>query len=135
MSLSVEWSPRAERDGRRLDRQTRTRIHAAIDHFAETGHGDTKRLKGRLAGKWRLRVGDWRVLFRPSVPDNLIEILRILPRGEAYRVRETAEQALLAPFDDEPETDVERRAVELGVEAFARGDVRPLEDVAREMGL
>jgi len=29
--------------------------------FAESGHGDVKRLKGRDG--MRLRVGDWRVIF------------------------------------------------------------------------
>jgi mRNA interferase RelE/StbE len=32
-----------------------------LREFATTGHGDTKRLKGRDG--MRLRVGDWRVIF------------------------------------------------------------------------
>jgi mRNA interferase RelE/StbE len=34
--------------------------------------------------EWRLRVGDWRVRFtRDSA--GLVNVLRVLPRGRAYR--------------------------------------------------
>jgi hypothetical protein len=40
-----------------------------------------------------------------------------------------------APYDDEPETDEERAAVEEGWEAYRRGDWVSAEDVRRELGL
>ena len=40
-----------------------------------------------------------------------------------------------APWDDEPETDEERAAVEEAYEASARGEVYTLEEVRRELGL
>ncbi len=53
--------------------------------FAETGLGDVKRLSGR-SGQWRLRVGDWRVLFTYEEEDGeAIVVLRALHRREAYR--------------------------------------------------
>jgi hypothetical protein len=42
---------------------------------------------------------------------------------------------LLAPLDDEPETDEERTAVAEAREASARGEVFTLEEVRRELGL
>lgn len=48
---------------------------------------------GDFAGEWRLRVGDWRMIYKPYPSEQRLEILRILPRGKAYRVRETAEEA------------------------------------------
>jgi mRNA-degrading endonuclease RelE of RelBE toxin-antitoxin system len=71
----------------------RDRIRSAIERYAATGHGDVKPLKGDLSGESRLRIGDYRVIFRPHPSEQSIEILRILPRGKAYRVRETAEEA------------------------------------------
>jgi len=93
MTLRVDWLPRAERDGRKLDKIMRDRIRSAIERFAETGHGDVKPLLGELAGEWRLRVGEHRVIYRPYPSEQRIEIVRILPRGKAYRVRESAEAA------------------------------------------
>ena len=45
-------------------------------------------------------------------------------------------RALLeAPLDDEPEADEERRAVQEAREELARGEVRTLEEVRRELGV
>jgi mRNA interferase RelE/StbE len=47
------------------------------------GKGDTKPLEGEHAGRLRLRVGDWRILY--TVKDNTVMIDDILPRGDAYK--------------------------------------------------
>jgi mRNA interferase RelE/StbE len=79
-------SPPAERDIRRLDRPVRQRIFDALDRFTTTyPHGDVVRLQGIDPPEYRLRVGDWRVRFRPDLVSNTIFVLRVLPRGEAYR--------------------------------------------------
>ncbi|HZK44178.1 MAG TPA: type II toxin-antitoxin system RelE/ParE family toxin [Syntrophomonadaceae bacterium] len=41
-----------------------------------------KKLKGRDE-QFRLRVGDWRIIFRQN--EATIEIIAILPRGQAYK--------------------------------------------------
>ena len=86
MNRRVEWSATSERDLRRLTSQERERIRRAVYRLAETGHGDVKRLVGR-AREWRLRVGDWRVLFTntDAPDDDALLILRVLPRSRAYR--------------------------------------------------
>lgn len=85
MSYHVEWSRQAIRDMRRLDKPLVTRITNAVETFAETGHGDVKRLTN-AGGVYRLRVGDWRVRFR--LVEGEIEVMLVqgvLPRGEAYK--------------------------------------------------
>ena len=52
--------------------------------LADTGQGDVTRLQGS-SDEWRLRVGDWRGRFRDDHPTRTLEVLRILPRGQAYR--------------------------------------------------
>src|SRR5919201_14644 len=37
-----------------------------------------------LPDAWRRCVGDWRVRFRDGHPTHTLEVLRILPRGQAY---------------------------------------------------
>lgn len=86
MSLNVEWTPAAERDLRRLERSTRERIRRAMARFANTAQGDVTRLQG-YEREWRLRVGSWRVRFTLTSDDQTLIVLRVLPRGQAYRRR------------------------------------------------
>lgn len=66
---------------RKLDRKNRERITSAIGQLPE---GDVKRLRGP-ARLWRLRVGEWRVLFDRRSKEKVIDVLAIRPRGRAYR--------------------------------------------------
>jgi mRNA interferase RelE/StbE len=83
VSRQVRWSNRAEKDLERLDRKVRQRIVAAVDRFAQTGQGDVKRLQGMKEETFRLRVGEWRVIFLEE-ETLFILILRALPRSGAY---------------------------------------------------
>jgi mRNA interferase RelE/StbE len=83
VSRQVRWSNRAEKDLERLDRKVRQRIVSAVDRFAQTGQGDVKRLQGMKEETFRLRVGEWRVIFLEE-ETLLILILRALPRSGAY---------------------------------------------------
>lgn len=82
MTRQVQWTRRALRAVSRLDRPTRERIGREVESFAATGQGDVKRLKGKLDGLFRLRVGDWRVFFSEEESRLLIRAVR--PRGDAY---------------------------------------------------
>lgn len=63
-----------------MDRISKQRIKVAIEKIPE---GDIKALQG-APGSYRLRVGDWRVLF--SYPEcDIILIEKIAPRGEVYK--------------------------------------------------
>jgi mRNA interferase RelE/StbE len=66
---------------RRLGRRDRERIHAAINGLPE---GDVKRLRG-VDRLWRLRVGEWRVIFGRQDDRRVIDVLAIRARGSAYR--------------------------------------------------
>lgn len=63
----IELAPRAVRELRRVDRADRQRIREALDNLAAgSENADVKALAG--SAPWlRLRVGDWRVLYRPLV--------------------------------------------------------------------
>ena len=80
----ITFTTRARQELRQLDRQTASRIVAALERFAEIRHGDVRKLQGR-AGEMRLRVGDWRVLFEYGDDGETVVVLRVLPRGRAYR--------------------------------------------------
>jgi mRNA interferase RelE/StbE len=65
---------------RKLGRKDRERIQVAIGKLPD---GDVKRLRGpeRL---WRLRVGEWRIIFDRRAGEHVIDVLAIGPRGRAY---------------------------------------------------
>lgn len=84
MKRRVIISGPARRDLRRLTPAVAARVLDAISRFTETGLGDVIRLHGSPI-EYRLRVGDWRIRFRIGDEDDVIEIIRVLPRGRAYR--------------------------------------------------
>ena len=83
MALSIEWTDQARTDIRALDRTTAMHIFDGLYHYAATGVGDVKALKGEHAGKLRLRLGGYRVFF--SASGKVLCILSVKKRGEAYR--------------------------------------------------
>lgn len=85
MRYQVQWSRDALKDIRKLDKQLVVRITRAIEMFSETGEGDVRRLTN-AGGALRLRVGDWRVLFRLIHGELQIMLVEgVLPRGEVYK--------------------------------------------------
>ncbi len=48
-------------------------------------HPNIKRLKDTLAGYWRYRVGDWRVVYRVDEGNRIVTIVLIAHRSKAYR--------------------------------------------------
>lgn len=66
-----------------MDRSDAQRITLAMETFSDNGRGDVKALKGALRGRYRLRVGKWRVFF---VLDEsaCIVVSDIDNRGQAY---------------------------------------------------
>jgi len=52
----------------------------ATDPFASIPNA--KKLQGRTG--YRLRVGDWRVIYEINKDEVLILVLKIAPRGEVY---------------------------------------------------
>lgn len=85
MTREVRWLPRARRDLKRLDPPVQRRLVDAVMHFAATGEGDVVRLVDVKPAEHRLRVGDWRVRFARDDERRLLQVLRVLPRGKAYR--------------------------------------------------
>ena len=82
MKYDVRITPRAEKDYRDIPLPFRTNIYRKIMAMEDGLQGDVKRLT-YFDPPYRLRVGDYRVLF--DVEDQEIVIYRILHRKESYR--------------------------------------------------
>ncbi|MBI9051385.1 MAG: type II toxin-antitoxin system RelE/ParE family toxin [Anaerolineaceae bacterium] len=53
----------------------------AMDPFAN--HTNVTRLQGRSG--FRLRVGDWRVIYEVIKEEVVISVIKIAPRGDVYK--------------------------------------------------
>ena len=74
---------RAERDVEALDSVVRKRIHGALRRLVMEPLGRAKKLTRPELGQYRLRVGDWRIIFDLDGRD--VVVLRIGHRREIYR--------------------------------------------------
>lgn len=84
MARQVIWSTEARADIRAIERDTALRLLKALDRFLRTEVGNVKQLEGFLPPQFRLRVGDWRFIFRRH-GENAIEVIRVRNRRDAYR--------------------------------------------------
>jgi mRNA interferase RelE/StbE len=88
LAWTVEFTPGAERDLKQLDKPVQHRITrflhervAAADDPRAVGEA----LRGELAGLWRYRVGDYRILCH--IEDNriVVTVVAIGHRSSIYR--------------------------------------------------
>lgn len=88
MSWRAELSDTAERQLKRLPRDVQQRIGQAIDDLeADPFRGDVIPLKGRRwQGRYRKRVGRYRIIFVLHHAEHIVEVSAILLRDEqTYR--------------------------------------------------
>ncbi|MCC7127405.1 MAG: type II toxin-antitoxin system RelE/ParE family toxin [Microbacteriaceae bacterium] len=85
----VELSPRAERAFRKLDRKLAIRVRDSLARLAtlEDPARSCKALTGPLAGFWRFRVGDLRVILDFDIGKLVILAIDIGQRDSVYRQR------------------------------------------------
>ncbi len=85
MSYRVEFSTAAARQVRKLPRPARDRVLDAIEGLGEDPrpHGSRK-----LAGEqtaWRIRIGDYRVIYDVFDAELVVSIVRAAHRRDVYR--------------------------------------------------
>lgn len=84
MTYSVSLSPAAARQLRKFDPAVRRRIQAAIELLAENPRPPAAtRLVGG-AGAWRVRTGDYWVIYEIHDSELLVLVLRMAHRREVY---------------------------------------------------
>jgi mRNA interferase RelE/StbE len=88
VTTELVWTRRARQDLGRLDRQTADRAITAMTRYADTGQGDVRPLTGRP--EWRLRVGDWRLLFAARLEPRALARRGYAPHGPALAPRAAA---------------------------------------------
>ncbi len=81
---SLSYKREARKALQRMDGKTRERVFEALERLAEDPDRrdlDVRPVIGNLG--FRLRVGDWRILFTREEDEIVVRAIR--PRGQAYR--------------------------------------------------
>lgn len=87
MTYRIELSPAAIRALKKLDRQALLRVQAAIQLLADNPRPPgAKKLSGG-DGEWRVRTGDYRVVYEVHDDVLLVLVLSAGHRREIYRGR------------------------------------------------
>jgi mRNA interferase RelE/StbE len=87
MSYQVEFEPEAIADLDRMAASTRERILRKINWFALNFDNMTpEALKGELSSFFKLRVGDYRVIYDRDSTNQTLVIIRAGHRSEIYNL-------------------------------------------------
>ncbi len=87
MSYRVTLAPAAARQLRKQDPQIRRRLQAALDLLAvEPRPPAATRLVGG-SGEWRVRTGDYRIIYEIKDDELLVLVLQVGHRREVYQRR------------------------------------------------
>lgn len=88
MNWKIEIKPSVHKQYLTLDHVVRKRIKNALQELEKEAnplfHRSVRPLTGELKGDYRLRIGDWKILFTPDKIEKIIYIYAILLRSDAY---------------------------------------------------
>ena len=82
----ILFTRQADRALRKMPRNTTRLIREKLDQLAQDPYArnpNVTKLQGRPG--YRLRVGDWRVIYELKDDRLVIMVLKVAPRGGAYR--------------------------------------------------
>ena len=82
IAYSKEAAKSLQRMPRNMAQLIREKLELiAVDPYAD--HPNVKKLQGREG--YRLRVGDWRIIYKMQNEQLIIVVLKIASRGEIYK--------------------------------------------------
>jgi mRNA interferase RelE/StbE len=85
MRYAIEFTASALRELRALDRPSQRRLSAKIEELRDDPFPPGVRKFQGEADHWRIRVGDYRVIYRIEKQRVVIVIVRVRHRREVYR--------------------------------------------------
>jgi len=85
VSFNILWKTSAEQDLKKLDRQYIPKILTAIEALSENPFpAQCRKLKG-AESSYRIRIGDYRVVYQANTRGKTVTIYHVRHRREAYR--------------------------------------------------
>ena len=87
MTYQIRLAPAAVRQLRKLDPPGRRRVQAAIDLLAEDPRPPGARQLVGGAGEWRVRTGDFRIIYDIRNGELLVLVVEVGHRRDVYERR------------------------------------------------
>ena len=84
-SYNIEWNPSALKELRRLPKEIAGRIFKVVEELASNPFPNKVRKLAESDNSFRIRVGDYRVLYKVISKTLIVEIVRAGHRRDAYR--------------------------------------------------
>lgn len=85
MAYTIQFTPGARRAFRRFDAPIQRRIGAAIDALAVNPRPSGVKKLADTENHWRIRVGDYRIIYQIFDRVLVIVIVTVGHRGDVYR--------------------------------------------------
>ncbi len=87
MIYRITLAPAAERQLRKFDPPVRRRLQAALELLADNPRPPAATQLVGGSGEWRVRTGDYRIVYDIEDDRLVILVLRMAHRREVYRAR------------------------------------------------
>lgn len=84
MSATVTLSRRATKDFKKIPKPATRRLIGGLERITASPTLGRK-LKVDLLGRRRLRIGEYRIIYRYDSAEKAVEVIAIRPRGRAYK--------------------------------------------------
>jgi mRNA interferase RelE/StbE len=84
-SFDVVWKKSAERELRKLDSRHIPRIIRAVEELAGNPYSSASRKMLGTEREFRIRVGDFLIIYQVNPDEKLIQIFHVRRRKKAYR--------------------------------------------------
>ena len=84
-SYKIEWKRSAERELKVIDKRYIPRILQAIESLTENPYPLHHRKLLGVESSYRIRIGDYRVIYQVDIEDKRVVIYHVRHRREAYR--------------------------------------------------
>ncbi len=86
MTYRILWRPSVKKDLKALPEATVQAILVAIDHLAINPYpANTKKLKGTAKACFRVRTGNYRIIYEVHNQELIIDIIEVGHRKDNYR--------------------------------------------------
>ena len=87
MTYRITLTPAAARQLRKFDPQVRRQMQAALELLSSSPQPPAATQLVGGAGEWRVRTGDYRIVYEIEDEELLVLVLRVGHRREIYKAR------------------------------------------------
>lgn len=84
-SYSIRWKLSATKELKRVDRQMIPKIIEAVEGLAQAPCPPGSKKLQATEHLWRIRVGDYRVVYSIQADELIIEVVRVAHRQSVYK--------------------------------------------------